>query len=160
MSIALDIKIDLSQAKAAFGRLAAKLDDTTPIMRAIGTGLVESTHTRFEQAVDPEGRRWRANAPATLARKRGPGILRESGMRGGLMGSITLRAQYDSVEVGSNKVHARIHQLGGKAGRNLSVTIPARPYLGVNAADGEMMLDVVEGALDQALGSGASSGKR
>ena len=31
--------------------------------------------------------------------------------------------------IGSNKIHATIHQLGGQAGRNKKTTIPARPYL-------------------------------
>ena len=31
--------------------------------------------------------------------------------------------------IGSNKVYAVIHQLGGPAGKNKKTTIPARPYL-------------------------------
>jgi phage virion morphogenesis protein len=36
-----------------------------------------------------------------------------------------------SVIYGSNVEYARIHQLGGQAGRNKSANIPARPYMGV-----------------------------
>jgi phage virion morphogenesis protein len=36
-----------------------------------------------------------------------------------------------SVIFGSNMVYARIHQLGGQAGRGNKTTIPARPYMGV-----------------------------
>ena len=35
----------------------------------------------------------------------------------------------DSAVIGSNLEYAAIHQLGGQAGRNKSVEIPARPYL-------------------------------
>ena len=48
-------------------------------------------------------------------------------------------------------------RMGGKLVRTDSVTIPARPYLGISTEDGAMILEVVEGALDRALGSGASS---
>lgn len=33
------------------------------------------------------------------------------------------------IEYGSKVVYAAIHEYGGKAGRNLAVTIPKRPYL-------------------------------
>ena len=35
----------------------------------------------------------------------------------------------DSAVIGSNLEYAAIHQLGGQAGKNKSVEIPARPYL-------------------------------
>lgn len=158
-------RMDWSETRAAFGRLERAIADPTPVMRAIGTGLVASTQDRMDAGQDPNGAAWAALNPLYAAAKRGPGILRESGMRGGLQGSITQRAARDQVEVGTNKIYGAIHQFGGviraKAGGRLirtpSVTIPARPYLGISAEDGVMILDVVEGALDRALGSGASS---
>ena len=166
-------RMDISDAQAGFGRLAAVMSDTTPVMRAIGTGLVSNTQDRFDAGQDPDGAAWTALNPVYAAGKRGPGILRESGMRGGLQGSITYRAAASSVEVGSGKIYAAIHQFGGtilpKSGGRLvfrmgnrivqarSVTIPARPYLGISSEDQVMILDVVEGALARALGSGSSS---
>jgi phage virion morphogenesis protein len=48
------------------------------------------------------------------------------------------------VAVGTNRVYAAIHQLGGQAGRGRKVTIPARPYLGVSAADRVRILAVLK----------------
>lgn len=166
-------RMDMSEASRGFGQLAGVMKDTTPVMRAIGTGLVTSTQDRFDAGHDPDGAPWAALNPTYAAGKRGPGILRESAMRGGLQGSITSVAGRNEVRTGTNKIYGGIHQQGGvikaKNGRGLafkmgnrivrtqSVTIPARPYLGISSDDRDMILDVVEGALDRALRSGASS---
>ena len=42
---------------------------------------------------------------------------------------ITIQYNNESAIIGSNKVYAAIHQLGGQAGKNKKTTIPARPYL-------------------------------
>lgn len=53
----------------------------------------------------------------------------------------------DGLEFGSNKEYARIHHFGGDAGRGHSVHIEARPVLGVNDRDadliGQMLLNAV-----------------
>ena len=166
MSVALDYRFDgVSEAARAFARLERALGDPTPIMAAVGVGLVRNTHDRFAAGVGPDGAAWRPLLPAYAAGKRGPGILRESGM---LMRSITYRAGRDSVEVGTNRIYAGVHQGGAtivpKAAKALafrlgngfviaqSVTIPARPYLGMSRADEELTLDIVEGALERAIG--------
>lgn len=46
-----------------------------------------------------------------------------------LRNSIYYIASGSGVIVGTNVVYAAIHQFGGRAGRGLKVTIPARPYL-------------------------------
>jgi phage virion morphogenesis protein len=145
---------------AAFTRLREVTTVSQGLMRAIGVGLVMTTQARFDREEDPDGNAWAPLLPAYAAIKRGPGILRESGMRGGLQGSITFEAGHNTVTVGSNKIYAAIHQFGGKivpksakalvfklgAGggvvRVQSVTIPARPYLGFGAAEIDMVLDV------------------
>lgn len=162
-----EIRIEDTQAAKAFGELVRVIDQPEPVLRAIGTGLVQVTQDRFESATDPQGNAWTALNPLYAATKRGPGILRESAMRGGLMSSITFETSSDAVQVGTNKVYAAIHQFGGtikpkdapalifRIGGKLvwarSVTIPARPFLGVGPDDEEMILDVVEGALARAL---------
>jgi phage virion morphogenesis protein len=55
--------------------------------------------------------------------------------RARLQNSITARAETNRVVVGTDLVYARIHQLGGMAGRNRKVKIPARPYLLVQDED-------------------------
>ena len=53
-------------------------------------------------------------------------ILQVSGQ---LASSVNTYYDNDSAVIGSNLEYAAIHQLGGQAGRNKSVEIPARPYL-------------------------------
>lgn len=50
----------------------------------IAQGLERNTVRRFDAARDPQGQPWAALHPAYAAIKKGPGILREAGMRGGL----------------------------------------------------------------------------
>lgn len=169
-------RLDWDEARSAFQRLERAVADTAPIMRAIGTGLVTSTQDRFNDEVSPDGAAWARLNPTYAAGKRGAGILRESAMRGGLQGSITYRAGRSEVEVGSNKIYAGVHQQGAvitpKSGGRLvfrlgnrivharSVTIPARPFVGISAEDKLMIMETIEGALARALGSGPSSGRR
>ena len=160
-------RMDGEAARRAFFRLAMRMGDTTPIMGAIGTGLVEGTNDRARRAVDPDGQSWAPLMPAYAAIKRGPGILRASGE---LMDSITRRAGPTSVEVGTNRIYGGVHQhgatikpvtakrlvfrLAGGMVAAASVTIPARPFLGISAEDERMILDTLEDALDRALATG------
>lgn len=166
--VSIEVRVDTGPAAEALARLADAVDDATPIMRALGVGLRENVFQRFEREVGPDGRAWAALSPDYAREKRGPGKLREAGIRGGLMGSITFSASRRSLELGTNKVYGLIHQVGGiiapKNGPRLvftmggrpvfarSVTIPARPYLGIGPGDEETILDVVTGALDRAAG--------
>lgn len=49
----------------------------------------------------------------------------------------------ESAVIGSNLEYAAIHQLGGQAGKNKSVEIPARPYLQLTPEDFEEILQSV-----------------
>jgi phage virion morphogenesis protein len=152
---------------AGLDHLAAAGANTEPLMRAIGVGLVDVTQRRFENGLDPEGKRWAGLNPAYAAVKRGPSILRGAAMQGGLMSTITFTADRFTVRVGSNRVYAAIHQFGGtivpKKGRFLvfrlgtrviharKVTIPARPYLGFGAEDRRVIAEAIELELREAL---------
>ncbi len=167
MSVSITVTIDSLQVRQAFSRLTRLMADTTPVMRAIGTGLIAGTHDRFQAGVDPGGAPWAKLNPQYAFTKRGAGILRESAMAGGLMGSIAMQAGRDNVVVGSNKIYAAVHQfgatitpksgphlvfkLGGRLVKARSVTIPARPYLGVSADDRQMIGDVVTASLTGAI---------
>ena len=152
---------------ASLRRVERYATNATPLLRAVGLGLVRTTRARFRSATDPDGRPWHPLNPDYAADKRGPGILRESGMRGGLMGSITSQASGRQVIVGSNKVYAAVHQfgatikpkgakalmfrIGGRFVMARSVTIPARPYLGFGPKDREVALRVVGVLIERAL---------
>ena len=50
-------------------------------------------------------------------------------LRGNLAKSISRKVTNGSVVIGTNVKYARIHQLGGQAGRGHKAQMPARPYL-------------------------------
>lgn len=116
------------------------------LMNTIGAVLESSTRRRFRTGVGPDGVAWKPSA--RVAAKGGKTLF----WHGHLSGSITHDADDHSAKVGSNLIYARIHQLGGvieaKNGGRLrfqipgvgwrsvaKVTIPARPYLGVDDRD-------------------------
>lgn len=149
----------------AFGKLAGAMGDTTPVMAAIGTGIVSSTHRRFVSQTDPDGDAWAALNPEYARTKRNTRILTESGR---LRDSINARPGRDEVRVGTNTIYAAAHQFGAtikpktashlafRLGDRLikakSVTLPARPFLGISAEDRTMIAEVVMGFLRRVFG--------
>lgn len=118
------------------------------LAEGIGRLVQEQTRRRIEtEKTSPQGEAWKPNFAGTS-------ILYASGM---LSMSIDYLASPDSVIVGSGLIYARIHQLGGKIeAKNAkalmftignatiavqSVTMPARPYLGLSAENREDVLD-------------------
>lgn len=105
------------------------------ILEGIGVYMDASVIENFEEQGRPE--KWQENAPATLEKKKGNLILHESGL---LKLGITHEVDESENEVhigpsGPALPYSRIHQKGGQAGWNLSVTIPARPYLVFQESD-------------------------
>lgn len=133
--------MDLGPMLSAVGRAAMEIADTQRLAEAIGETLVSGTQDRFEQGVAPDGTPW---AP-TL---RGGQTLVDSGR---LKNSIGYEASPSTVVVGASAEYAATHQFGAtieaKAAENLkfkigdrwvskpSVTIPARPIIGLSEAD-------------------------
>lgn len=111
----------------------------------LGAYGVSSTQERFLRQRGPDGRGWKKSR---RAEKAGGQTLRDSGR---LFQSLTHAASSSHAEWGSNLVYAGIHQFGGTIRprhakrlafrtvdgfvRASSVTLPARPYLGLDADD-------------------------
>ncbi len=55
------------------------------------------------------------------------------------------------VEFGSDAKYARLHQFGGNAGRGKKVTVPARPWLGVNKKDEQQLLTKANALLQRQI---------
>lgn len=127
--------------KAINGLASRPARAKTALMAEIGDALVSGTIKRFADGEDPEGNPWEAS---WRAQNEGGKTLVDTGR---LRNSIDYVTSPDSVTVGSNVEYARIHQMGGKAGRGRKVTIPARPYLGVSRAD----MEEVQGILSDFL---------
>lgn len=166
------IKIEVKDS-ALRGKLAllAHQDQTlqTAVLKNIGEALLKSTRKRFAREVSPDGKPWQQLNPQYKAGKKGNKILQGAGMRGGLLGTIVYQVNGSRMELGTNKIYAAIHQFGGvimpknanalvfRMGGKLifakKVTIPARPYLGISAADrdtiGEIILDHINGQWEQ-----------
>jgi phage virion morphogenesis protein len=164
--IRLEITLDDRQARDALTRLAARISNLTPVMKVIGETVRSSVLKNFEAGGRPP---WIPTKPLSvflsrkiagkdvtsrrgqaslLKRQQGKATLIDSGR---LRKSITVEAGSQEVAVGSNLVYARIHQLGGKAGRGRKVTIPARPYLAVQPEDhteiGRLLVDYLRRAV-------------
>lgn len=142
VSISFDNLAGVTQTLAGYRERGG---DLRPALRSIARAGVASTRRRFLTGTAPDGSPWKKG------RKASGQTLIEAGL---LLRSIAARpAEAAAVEWGSNRVYAGIHQTGGtirpKNGKVLrfkvaggfvsakSVTLPARPYLGVSAADAE-----------------------
>lgn len=129
------------------GAMAEKASYPRDLFSAVGLAMVESTSYRFEQEQGPDGSPWPASLRALLT---GGKTLTDTAF---LSGSLTYEANDGGVAIGTNVIYAAIHQLGGvikaKTPKGLhfqsrgtgdwvrteSVTIPARPFLGVDEED-------------------------
>ena len=128
--------------------------DLKPALEEIGSVILSSIDEnflqegRYSEAGSPHGgsNRWENLAQSTqdAREKKGkwPGkILQMS--QGGLASSIQKVVTDTSLGIGTNKKYGRIQNKGGQAGRNKSVTIPARPYLVVQEKDIEKAVDIL-----------------
>lgn len=118
--------------------------DPSPAMRDIATYGENSTRERFRMQISPSGERWK---PSLRVQLHGGKTLTKDGH---LAGSISSRSGRSFAEWGSNRVYAAIHQLGGKAGRGRKVTIPARPYLGMNDENAADIMDLLQARIEGA----------
>ncbi len=157
---AIAIERKLAGLVKAFGNLE-------PLMEGFGLYLESATIDRFENERGPDGRRWK---PSLRARQQGGKTLTD---RAQLRSSIMSQAGPESVEVGTNKIYGGIHQFGGtiraKNGEYLtfrlpgglgvrrvkSVTMPARPFLGLSSEDENELLALTADYTRQQLGEGA-----
>jgi len=157
------IDIDDRDVKQALQTLQHRVGDLRPAMEDIGELLLKTTEQRFQTSTAPDGSRWAPNSPATIMQylqakggafgkrgeltKRGARLAASKkpliGETRSLSTQISYRADRASVEVGSSRLYAPIHQFGGKAGRGKKVTIPARPFFGLSESDKRAVLDII-----------------
>lgn len=125
----IEIKINNKEVEEALREVAKKTEDLRPLMKNIAGIMADSTEENFKEEGRPD--KWKELAEATIKQRKKTGhypgrILQVEGL---LASSITTHYDNDSAVIGSNLDYAAIHQLGGNAGKNKKVTIPARPYL-------------------------------
>lgn len=155
----VNVEIKDKEIKRLFTRLTSNVKDLKPAFGEIGEIVRSSVLRNFQEGGRPD--RWeptriRSTYQAYTGKKTKSGATRKvytirgrltkgfnrysSGRKtlidtARLQNSVTARAEADRVVVGTNVIYARIHQLGGMAGRNKKVKIPARPYLLVQDED-------------------------
>ena len=144
MSEPIEIKLDNKEIESRLLDLAKRSENLRPLMKNIAGIFAYSTEENFKNEGRPDKWTYLAEPTKKQRKKKGhwPGqILQVSGQ---LAASINTYYDNDSAVIGSNLAYAAIHQLGGQAGRNKSVGIPARPYLQLTPDDFEEILLSVE----------------
>lgn len=154
--ISITISVDDRAARSVFAKWERADGDLSGLLDPIGAALRDNVLDRFEHGRGPDGTAWPESLRAT----------EQSGQtlvdKGRLRDSITYEAGAREVELGSNVIYARIHQLGGtitaKTDKGLSfslagdggfvnvqsVTLPPRPYLGIGPEDIDAIGDMFE----------------
>lgn len=160
-SINLNVEGDVQRLMKRLGRIAGV--DKAGINNAIAEGLRTSTIERFQAEKSPEGKKWKQSI---RAREEGGKTLIKSAA---LRSSIRSEASAEGLAVGTNDIRAATHQFGDtriiKAKRKkalrfrvngrwvskkeVKVTIPARPFLGVSEEDEEEIKKLLSQALEE-----------
>ena len=143
----IEIKIDNKDVERKLLELAQKSENLRPLMKNIAGIFASATEENFKNEGRPD--KWTELSEATkkqrTKQKKWPGqILQVSGQ---LASSISTQYDDESAIIGSNLDYAAIHQLGGQAGKNKKVEIPARPYLKLTDDDFEEILTETENFL-------------
>lgn len=158
--VSIEAELDKADLKK-LERFAGQVGATLPLMRTIGSYLRDATRQRFRDQHGPDGAPWKPSLRAQLS---GGQTLVEHGI---LRDSYNDQATADTATVGSADIRARIHHFGGtitaKGGGALrfslpgggfatvkSVTMPARPALGVSAEDRVEISALVQDFIDMA----------
>lgn len=150
----MELRLD-ENLTAALTQLMAATEDCRPAMESIAEYLVESTRRRFDKGESPEGVRWAAKSPVTLARSIASGNgadTRPLHQSLTMVSTLFHSAGSDYVEVSSGVLQAAVMQFGAKKGQFGAYSginkkghpysgvapwgdIPARPYLGLSQED-------------------------
>lgn len=142
----IEIKIDNKEVESKLLDLAQKSENLRPLMKNIAGIFAYSTEENFKE----EGRpKWENLKDSTIKqrtkRKYWPGMILQ--VTGQLASSVNTYYDDTLAIIGSNLAYAAIHQLGGQAGKNRSINIPARPYLKPTDNDFEEILHACENFL-------------
>ena len=154
MSIATRVEVKDEKVLAALSRLSLQSDGRRDLLDQIGAGEADNTRLRFSDQAGPDGAPWE---PSIRAMTQGGQTLRDTGR---LMNSITHVTNDDSVEVGTNILYAAMMHGGGtvqavgggylkfKIGpawiQKKSVTIPARPFLGLDSEGETEIINIID----------------
>ena len=137
----VEIKIDNKEVNERLLDLAKRGENLRPLMKNIAGIFASSTEENFKEEGRPD--KWTDLAEITKEKRKKknkwPGQILQ--VQGQLASSVNTQYDDESVVIGSNLPYAAIHQLGGQAGKNKKVEIPARPYLQLIDEDYDEILE-------------------
>lgn len=155
--IRMSVDVDAKTATASLRGLSKSVENPAPLLAELGEYALRTTRARFASQKAPDGTAWAALVP-WYQKEKTRNKERILTLRGFLRSQLVMQVVGGkSVEVGSNLVYAAVHQFGAvikpTSGKLLhfrghvakSVTIPARPYLGLSDEDRN---EIVERTLD------------
>jgi len=139
----IEIKIDNKTVNEELLELAKRGENLRPLMKNIAGIFASSTEENFKEEGRPD--KWTELAEITKEKRqkkhKWPGQILQ--VEGQLASSVNTQYDDESAVIGSNQPYAAIHQLGGKAGKNKKVKIPARPYLRLTDDDLDEILESI-----------------
>jgi len=152
------IELDASHVNKSIDKLT-KAGKTRPLMDDVGRIMVTDTQLNFKSQRTPDGTPWKKT-------HRGGHILRKTG---DLRNSIKYDLQGDdTVKIGTNLIYAPVHQfgatikaknapylrfmIGGKFISKKQVTIPARPFIGLEKRQVNKINAAIDRWADKLLG--------
>ena len=146
------VKLTRDQLTPTLRGLIARLKNPRVLLEPIRNRLLEVTRRSFAGQKSPDGKPWVALSPKWAARKDrlrpGRKILQFSGALSSATGTFTgIEGNTVFIATRPDLVYGRIHQKGGRAGRNRSAKIPARPFLGFPRKDQDEVARDVERAV-------------
>lgn len=117
------------------------------VFESIGDQLRIQTEKRFKNQVDPDGNSW-APLEEKYAKRKAKKATRQKILQfeGRLFDTLVSQATDYSVKFGSNSIYANTHQFGSEDG-----DIPARPFLGINDEDKQIIADELQDAWENWL---------
>lgn len=140
----VEIKIDNKEVNERLLDLAKRGENLRPLMKNIAGIFAYATEENFREEGRPD--KWTDLAEITkknrTKKRKWPGQILQ--VEGKLAASVNTQYDDNSAVIGSNLPYARIHQLGGFAGKNKKVKIPARPYLQLTDDEFDEILDATE----------------
>jgi phage virion morphogenesis protein len=152
LSVRINVQGDGSVAQA-LSKLSLSASDKTQLFNEIGVNLVENARLRFLDEQAPDGTTWQKSYRAV---DQGGATLRDTGV---LLASLTHALLPEGVEYGTNVPYAAALHFGAtiqaknkpflmfKTGRGFArkkeVTIPARPFVGLDSEDENLVVDLI-----------------
>ncbi|MBE4620998.1 phage virion morphogenesis protein [Vibrio fluvialis] len=139
------VRVNDAEVQEALNQLIKRGTDLTPAMANIGEELLISHDQRFRDQKSPDGIPWAPLSEATksLKSKNVDTILVLNHV---LSGTLNYQASSDNLLFGSPLEYAATHQFGRTTSPNSMIPnkeIPARPFLGVDESDRDMILDTL-----------------